>query len=73
MPPVEEIDEFDDDVSHLYPLPPPSRRLQAAANSVVPPPSPSLVPPSPSLPPLLPIHWCWSVYSSSKKIKINGL
>ncbi|GMN40068.1 hypothetical protein TIFTF001_009300 [Ficus carica] len=31
--------------------------------------SSSKPPPTPSLPP--PIHWCWSVYSSSKKIKVN--
>ncbi|GMN26090.1 hypothetical protein TIFTF001_040800, partial [Ficus carica] len=37
-------------------------------SSSKPPPTPSLSPPSPSLPP--PIHWCWSVYSSSKKIKV---
>ncbi|GMN71004.1 hypothetical protein TIFTF001_054561, partial [Ficus carica] len=41
-------------------------------SSSKPPPTPSLPPPpppTPSLPP--PIHWCWSFYSSSKKIKAS--
>ncbi|GMN21418.1 hypothetical protein TIFTF001_048877 [Ficus carica] len=116
MPPVEDIDEFDDDVSHLitrrsilkpsckqvyYTTGPWARRLsygvacttgpwarrlsypeggwlarravrgpvvahfllQAATNSVIAAAAAnSVVPP--------PIHWCWSIYSSSKKIKV---
>ncbi|GMN69748.1 hypothetical protein TIFTF001_038793 [Ficus carica] len=66
MPPVEEIDEFDDDVSHLVR---PDIEWTLPTSSSKPPPTPSLPPPppTPSLPP--PIHWCWSFYSSSKKIK----
>ncbi|GMN30764.1 hypothetical protein TIFTF001_049636 [Ficus carica] len=64
MPPVEEIDEFDDDVSHLVR---PDIEWTLPTSSSKPPLTPSLPPPSPTLPP--PIHWCWSVYSSSKKIK----
>ncbi|GMN25763.1 hypothetical protein TIFTF001_045984 [Ficus carica] len=95
MPPVEEIDEFDDDVSHLwdYTTDPRARRViysprsslhdgilgqSLPTSSSKPPPTPSLpqppptppLPPPPPTPPLPPpIHWCWSVYSSSKKIK----
>ncbi|GMN64716.1 hypothetical protein TIFTF001_033777 [Ficus carica] len=71
MPSVEEIDEFDDDVSHL--VRPDIEWILPTSSSKPPPPppTPSLPPPSPSLPPPLPIHWCWSVYSSSKKIKVN--
>ncbi|GMN36319.1 hypothetical protein TIFTF001_005924 [Ficus carica] len=57
MPPVEEIDEFDDDVSHLVR---PDIEWTLPTSSSKPPPTPSLPPP---------IHWCWSFYSSSKKIK----
>ncbi|GMN60108.1 hypothetical protein TIFTF001_029200 [Ficus carica] len=82
MPPVEEIDEFDDDVSHLdtclrnflYTTQCAHFLLQAATNSVIAaaPPTPPLPPPPPPTPPFPPpIHWCWSVYSSSKKIKVN--
>ncbi|GMN29218.1 hypothetical protein TIFTF001_046313 [Ficus carica] len=68
MPPVEEIDEFDDDVSHLVR---PDIEWTLPTSSSKPPPTPSL-PPPPPIPPLpSPIHWCWSVYSSSKKIKAS--
>ncbi|GMN54678.1 hypothetical protein TIFTF001_023800 [Ficus carica] len=70
MPPVEEIDEFDDDVSHLdtclrnllYTTQCAHFLLQAATNSVIAAAAANSVVAAP-------IHWCWSFYSSSKKIK----
>ncbi|GMN52734.1 hypothetical protein TIFTF001_021882 [Ficus carica] len=50
MPPVEEIDEFDDDVSHLVR---PDIEWTLPTSSSKPPPTPSLPPPPPT-PPLPP-------------------